>query len=177
MKPALEIWKVIPGYEGRYQASTQGRIRSLDREITQLGREGKPFTRKMKGRVLRPGRYAKSGHVSVVLGKGTNGKPVHQLILLAFVGPVPEEMEVRHLNGDPTDNSLANLVYGSRSDNILDVYRQGKAWRKLTVEDVQAIRKDLKDGRRVQLIADEYDVTISTIYRIRKGETYSWLES
>ena len=57
----LEIWKDIPGYEGRYQASTYGRIRSVDREITQLGRGGQPFTRRLKGRILRPAATKKKG--------------------------------------------------------------------------------------------------------------------
>jgi hypothetical protein len=59
--------------------------------------------------------------------------------MLTFVGAPPDGMEVLHNNGDPTDNRLENLRYGTRTENILDVYRQGKVWRKLSVDDVQAI--------------------------------------
>src|SRR5690606_23518834 len=112
------------------QVSSLGRVRSLTRQITQIGRGGNPFTRTIKGRILRPGRYCSSGHVSVVLKKGSIGKPVHQLVMLAFKGPTPAGEEIRHLNGIPTDNRLSNLAFGTRTDNILDVYRIGKRWRK-----------------------------------------------
>jgi hypothetical protein len=139
-----EIWKDIPGYEGRYQASSFGRIKSLKRQV----RGANPYTRNtflrtLPERILRPGRYCKAGHVSVVLGRGTTGIPVHQLIMVTFVGESPKGMEVLHNNGDPTDNRLENLRYDTRTENILDVYRQGGRWRKLDIEDVFAIRYPL----------------------------------
>ena len=100
-----EYWKDIPGYVGKYQASTMGKIRSLDRIVN--GRchyTGKKFNRHIKGKVLRPGHYCKSGHLSVVLGRGRAGTPVHQLILLTFEGPAPAGKEVLHINGNPADN-------------------------------------------------------------------------
>lgn len=48
-----EVWKVIPGYEGLYQASNLGRIRSKDRTIAQVSRYGTPIERKLKGRILK----------------------------------------------------------------------------------------------------------------------------
>lgn len=122
-----EIWKDIPGYEGWYQASNMGRIRSVDRLVRGVCHHtGKAFYRKAKGKILRPVRYCKCGHVSVVLGHGAAGSPVHRLIMKTFAGEAPEGMEVLHKNGDPTDNRLENLRYGTRTENILDVYRQGK---------------------------------------------------
>jgi len=172
-----EIWKDIPGYEGRYQASTEGRIRSLDRQV--LGKchyTGKPFYRTVKGRILRPGRFCKTGHLSVVLGHGTAGKPVHQLVILTFVGPPPEGMEVLHRNGDPTDNRLKNLHYGTRSENILDVYRQGGKWRKLSIDDVQSIRFGFYCGIKEVELAAMYDVTPSIISAIKTGRNFAWLK-
>lgn len=171
----MEIWKDIPGYEGQYQASTLGRIRSVDRQITQMGRFGKPFTRTMKGRVLRPGRYCKSGHVSVTLGKGAFGKPVHQLVMLTFVGPPPMGMEVRHLNGDPTDNRLCNLAYGTRSENILDVYRIGKRWRKLSKAEALEIKRRLAAGESGAALSREFGVSETSISRLKVGVTFQWL--
>ncbi|NLB17419.1 MAG: HNH endonuclease, partial [Syntrophomonadaceae bacterium] len=108
-----EIWKDIPGYEGEYQASTFGRIKSVKRKvISKNWYTGNPFYRTVPERILKPGRFCKSGHVSVVLRKGTSGKPVHQLILRTFIGEVPQDMEVLHINGNPTDNCLSNLRYG-----------------------------------------------------------------
>lgn len=167
-----ELWQDIPGREGHYQASTLGRIRSLDRFVP--GVNGSK--RLIKGRVLRPGRYDKCGHVSVVLGRGENGKPVHQLVAATFLGECPLNQEVLHINGDPADNRLENLRYGTRTDNILDVYRQGKAWRKLTAEDVKNIRREKALGCSAKELAARYCVSESHIYTVVKGDKeYAWL--
>lgn len=170
-----ELWKDIPGYEGKYQVSNLGRVRSLDRYITQIGHGGTPFTRLIRGKTLKPGKYCKSGHLSVVLGKGMPGRPVHQLVALAFYGPPPEKCDVRHLNGNPQDNRLENLAYGSRSQNILDVYDQGKAWRKLTREQAQQAKKMLREGVSCREIAEHLNVGIHTIYGIKQGRCFKWL--
>lgn len=108
----MEEWRDIPGYEGRYQASDLGQVRSLDRvEQTIDG------PRRYRGRVLHPGRRRASGHVAVCLGK-RNTKDVHPLVLRAFVGPPPEGHEALHLNHTPTDNRLNNLRWGTRGENI-----------------------------------------------------------
>lgn len=173
----VEIWKDIPGYEGRYQASTEGRIRSVDRVVYSRSRTTRlPFARKIKGQILRPGRYCKAGHVSVILGRKTSGLPVHQLIMRTFVGEPPAGQEVRHKNGIPADNRLANLEYGTRRDNILDVYRQGKAWRTLTTDDVLEIRKRITEGDKGADIARDFGVTPTTISAIKHGRCYTWLE-
>lgn len=171
-----EIWKDIPGYEGRYQASTEGNIRSVDRVVySRNWYTGQPFARHIKGRILRPGRFCKNGHVSVVLGHGAVGSPVHQLIMLTFVGPPPAGQEVRHKNGDPTDNRLSNLEYGTRTDNILDVFYQGKAWRKLSIEDVEQIRFGISTGISGADLAGMYGVSETAISNIKNGRSFSWL--
>ena len=105
----MENWKDIPGYEGRYQVSDQGRVKS--------------FCRTVEGVLLRPGRMP-GGHLSVALGKG-NSQCVHKLVLLAFVGAAPEKYECLHSNGIPSDNRLENLRWGTRSENIKDAVRHG----------------------------------------------------
>lgn len=172
-----ETWKDIPGYEGHYQASDHGRIRSVDRTVN--GRNPytrERFERRVKGRVLKPGRYCKSGHLAVVLGKGTPGKPVHQLVMLTFQGPSPAGTEVCHNNGDPADNRLENLRYDTRRENILDVYRQGRAWRQLTLDDVSYIRFALFCGMPGVELAHQFGVSQSCISAIKTGRTYSWAQ-
>ncbi len=71
----METWKDIPGYEGRYQVSDEGRVRSIDRPVRVVC-HGVEAVRIAKGKMLRPG-PSKSGHVTVALGRG-NSRPVHQ---------------------------------------------------------------------------------------------------
>jgi hypothetical protein len=117
-----EIWKDVPEYEGRYQVSNKGRVRS--------------FVRYSSGILLRPGRMPE-GHMSVSLGRN-NSQCVHKLVLLAFVGPPTIGHECRHLNGDPSDNRIENLVWGTRSENILDAVAHG-TW--MTKERLAALDK------------------------------------
>src|SRR5690606_11217835 len=58
-------------------------------------------------------------------GDGGKSYRVHRLVMEAFVGPLPEGMEVRHLDDDPDNNALSNLVYGTRSENLEDRVRLG----------------------------------------------------
>jgi len=103
----MEIWKLVPGYDGKYEVSDQGQIRS--------------YKRRPEGCILRPGRMP-GGHLSVALGR-KNSQCVHKLVLLAFVGAAPDKHECLHINGDPADNRLPNLRWGTRSENILDAVR------------------------------------------------------
>ena len=170
------IWKDIPGYEGRYQASSLGRIKSLKRKVR--GKNPythKEFLRTVPERILRPGRFCKSGHVSVVLGHGTAGKPVHHLVAFTFLGSRPEGLDILHINGDPVDNRVENLMYVTRRENILDVYFQEKAWRKLTIYDVVQVRELLKEGMCGVDIASKMKISQSIVSNIKCGRSFSWL--
>lgn len=164
-----EVWKDIPGFEGSYQASSLGNIRSLDRTVVQVGRWGRPFSRKLKGRVLRPASSRRDPHLYVVLRHGAPGSPVHQLVAAAFLGPCPDDCEIRHLDGDATNNRVENLRYGSRTENILDVYRQGRAWRKLTLDEIREIYVRAHNGETGSALAREYDVAPCTVSAIKVG--------
>lgn len=91
-----------------------------------------------------------------------------------FVGEPKLNQEVRHINGIPTDNRLENLEYGSRTENILDVYRQGKKWRKLRITEVRAIKDLLSKGKTVKEVAEIYGMSASQIYKIQEGRSYNW---
>jgi hypothetical protein len=105
----MEVWKLVPEYDGKYEVSDQGRVRS--------------FRRYPQGVILRPGRMP-GGHLSVALGRG-NSQCVHKLVLLTFVGAAPDKHECLHINGIPNDNRLTNLRWGTRSENMKDAYAHG----------------------------------------------------
>jgi hypothetical protein len=108
-------WRPIPGYESNYHVSDGGQVKSLPRNTT-------------RGGILRPAPSKQPGYPSVVLwrdGKQRTFK-VHQLVAAAFLGPRPDGMEVRHLNGDRLDCRLANLRYGTRAENAQDTIDHGR---------------------------------------------------
>lgn len=122
-----EEWRPVVGAVG-YEVSSRGRVRSLDRTRTYARVD--PASRRLvivarahRGRVLQPG-TAKSGHQIVVLGRGQT-RLVHRLVLEAFVGPAPANMEACHGDDDPANNNLENLRWGTRSENLAD-YRRNR---------------------------------------------------
>ena len=160
-----EIWKDIPGFEGRYQASTFGRIRSVDHAVRATP-HGVEVTRIVKGRVLRPGKHA-SGHLSVVLGRDYGSMPVHTAVALTFIGPRPHGKDVCHNDGSPENNRLDNLRYDDRTNNILDVYRIGGRWRKLSLEDIREIQRLMDCGAVGVEVARRFNVSQSTVSNIK----------
>lgn len=110
-----EIWKDIPGYNGRYQASTLGRIRSTDR-LVEKSNGLKEF---YKGRVLKAS-LVPSGYLYVGIAEEQNkfrSRRVHRLIAETFI-PNPLNLpEINHKNEDKTDNKVENLEWCSREYN------------------------------------------------------------
>ena len=103
---AGEVWRPVVGAEGRYEVSSLGRVRSLLRKVPQ---------------VLKP---TVGTHGYMTLYIYADGKrrlrSVHQLVAEAFIGPRPDGVDVRHLNGVKSDCRAVNLAFGSRSQNMLD---------------------------------------------------------
>lgn len=108
MEASKEIWRPIEGYEDYYEVSNQGRIRSLDREISG------PFgsTRRRKGVVRRP--YCCKGNLTLRLSLDGVGYRVEvaRVVWQAFKGSVPKY--ITHLDGDPLNNQPSNLVGHTR---------------------------------------------------------------
>lgn len=118
-----EEWRAIPGFEGRYEISDQGRVRSLDRIVRRF-QYGKWADQPVRGRLLKQSR-AKSGHMVLMLGRRSGIVLVHRLVLEAFSGPPPPGCECCHNNGDSTDNRIKNLRWDTRSGNNFDRVRHG----------------------------------------------------
>ncbi len=122
-----EVWRPIPKWEGLYEVSDQGRVRSLTRWVK--GRQG---LTQYQGRVLKPGYGAKYALVTLAeTGRGRRQQfYVHDLVLLVFVGPKPAGQEVCHGPTGRTDNTLVNLRYDTRSANAQDRHLFGIGWKK-----------------------------------------------
>jgi hypothetical protein len=139
MRLMVERWRPVVGFEGQYEVSDQGRVRSLARVIVQKASGYRPACLKpIKERILRPGPQ-KGGHLTVALGRG-NSKLVHVLVLEAFVGPRPEGREGCHGPGGTQDNRLSNLRWDTRSANVLDAVSWGKRTSDFYFENGQKIR-------------------------------------
>ena len=107
-----EEWRPIAGFPD-YYVSDQGRVMS---------------TKHSSPRILRQ-RIERGPYPRVELSRGHRRlchRRVHRLVAEAFHGPGGERQEVRHLNGDPTDNRAINLQWGSRSENVHDIVRHGR---------------------------------------------------
>ena len=112
-----ETWKDIPGYEGLYQVSDMGRVRSLDRIIVDAS---KNRTRKLNGKILKPCKDAK-GYLIVDLSKGGRKKTikVHKLVAIAFLNHKRCGMEevVDHIDNNQQNNRLDNLQLTTQRRN------------------------------------------------------------
>lgn len=117
-----EEWRPVPGYEGIYEVSSLGRVRSLPRE--RICKNG--VVKKLKGKFLRQSESA-GGYLKVGLWDERGGRTfhVHKVVMLGFVGEPPHGLEVRHLDGNNKNNTLDNLKYGTCSENHLDRVRHG----------------------------------------------------
>ena len=123
-----EIWKDVVGFEGLYQVSTLGRVKSLERRA----RNG-CGTRRVRERILKPGLMWKSKNTNKkyrIVGLAKEGTVVMQLIstlmLTAFVGPRPLGGQALHWNDISTDDRLINLYWGNIKDNAQDAIRNGR---------------------------------------------------
>lgn len=121
---AGEVWKDIGGYEGLYQVSNLGRVRSVRRMANcPVMKSG---TRLVRERILKPWRFLRKGKVlalGVDLSKNNKVKKfhIHKLVLTSFVGPCPDGMEACHFpDRDVTNNRLDNLRWDTHSNNEAD---------------------------------------------------------
>ena len=184
LRYAPEYWTDIPGYEGYYQISNHGNVKSLDRVIKE--KTGK--TQALKGRVLKQ-RINSGGYYSIGLGK--NGSKaafaIHQLVAQAFLDNPDNKPTVNHLNGVKTDNNVSNLEWATYSENLSHAYSTGlrtsvssKAIgeknyrRKLKPEQVVEIKRLLVEGNLTHKeIAKKYGVSRSTIGSINSNRYWS----
>lgn len=169
-----ETWKPVVGYEGLYEVSDRGRVRSVNR-VVPSGRGG---VARRNGRMLSLV-ADKDGYLKAHLcANGVRQHHfVHTLVCKAFNGVGGPGEEVRHLDGNRTNNSKDNLAWGTASENRRDCYRYGgRTGRgKLYREQVLEIRERLARGERKTDLAREYGVHHMNIHAIATGAHFSYI--
>lgn len=173
-----EKWETVTGYEGRYEVSSKGRVRSVSRTATYI--TGKRAI--VRGRVLSQSR--RQGKCNTICLMDADGArktmPIHRLVLNAFVGPRPGGMVCCHNNGNPHDNRLKNLRWDTQTNNHLDKRRHGTAaWgernpqAKLTRNQVVEIRERVAAGELQRVVGAEFGVTQPTVSEICSGKNWT----
>jgi CO dehydrogenase/acetyl-CoA synthase alpha subunit len=121
----MEIWKDIPGFEGRYQVSDQGRVKSLPFMQRYLLRNGQEAFRRTGARILAQ-QLINSGYslAHLHLDNARTALTVHSLVAQAFL-PGPPGETVNHKNGVKTDNRASNLEWTTYSENHLHAVATG----------------------------------------------------
>ena len=168
-----EVWRAVKDYEGLYEVSDCGCVRSFDR-IDARGRF-------CKGRILAP-HLAPSGYAQVHLYRDgvQESRRIHRMVLETFTGPAPsKDHQTCHYNGVKDDNRLSNLRWGTWVENCADSARLGVTPRgeqvagvKLCALDVELIR-ELATTIPKQAIANWFDVGNSTIRDIVNRKTWA----
>lgn len=166
----MENWKDIPGYEGRYQVSDLGNVRSVDRRVRTVSKFGAETTRAVRGVVLKPQKHS-AGYLHVRIEGET--RIIGHLVLEAFVGPRSAFQECAHGDGDKHNNRASNLRWTTPLDNAADRRKHGtsgageaNANAKLTAADVSAVREARGPQR---LIGEAFGIAQSQVSRIKRG--------
>jgi hypothetical protein len=178
---AHEEWRDVVGYEGYYQVSNLGRVRSVDRRIIDsFGNE-----RFYKGKPLKPS-LKSTGYYSVALCKDGNKDTaaIHRLVATAFLESDSNHTYIDHIDGDRTNNKLSNLRWCTQKENLkyaaeagsIDqsrIARAGKRYiskHKMGGHLTRVLRSDGKIYPSVREAARDLGVTASSVYKVLNGE-------
>lgn len=179
----MEIWKDVKGYEGSYQVSNLGRVKSLDREI-----KSRYGFRKIKGIILKE-IPDKDGYYRVNLKESQNGKTknIHRLVATAFIDNKENKPQVNHINGVKNDNNVNNLEWSTLSENRQHAYNTGlqnsftrrgakNNFNKLTKSQVIQIRESYKKGLiTYKELAYKFKVSPGCIGSIIRKQNWNWI--
>lgn len=171
-----EVWVDIPEYAGYYMVSNFARVKSVDRFVDNK-RFGKVFK---KSQILSPGRNS-DGYLIVVLKKDSKSKTIslHKIVAMCFVQNEFLYNEVNHIDGNKQNNLPSNLEWCTRKQNMThSVLSKLRDYSKpfdcskfrLTEQEILFIFNSKED---TILLANRFNLTKSSIQRIRSGKTYS----
>lgn len=174
-----EEWRPVVGYEGLYEVSNLGQVRSVQRRVSWQG-----TLTTVRARVFKPCDNA-NGHKYVTLCNGgrrtRRNHLIHRMVLEAFVGPCPPGMECRHFpDRDPSNNRLENLRWGTRRQNMRDKFIHGTHLHgerspnaKINDSQAKAIIQLLRTGKLMQKeIAARFGINPGIVQAIASGKTW-----
>lgn len=168
-------WRPIPEWEGCYEASNTGLIRSIDRAI----RHATGVTHRHKGRVLRP-KINNNGYKMVGLYDAPTNrsefKTVHRLVALTFL-PNPNALpEINHIDGNKLNCAFENLEWCTEQHNSRHSTRlRLNPVSKLTDAQVREVLISAANGETARSLARRFGVNVRGIKRIKSGESYRWV--
>jgi hypothetical protein len=176
-KLAAEEWRPVVGYEGIYEVSSAGRIKTLPRTVTRRNGTTVP----VKERIKKPYICLKGGYPTIWLQRNGNrvNRYIHALVAEAFIGPRPDRHDVCHADGNPTNNTVSNLRYGTRTENAADAIAHDRLYRgeahhysRLTKDEVLAMRQMHADGCSETEIANRFGVSASNAHHVVTRKTW-----
>lgn len=176
-----EEWKPIPNFYG-YEVSSMGRIRSVDRIIQKKDFRGILVNYRFKGMVRRLHLDKSNGYLGQVLGHAERGQVMvrcHRAVWEAFRGPIPEGLQINHINGQKTDNRLENLELTTGVKNTLHamknkLFKRNQSKSLLADDEVRAIRFFCEIGKAKRYRrGDEVVSTIAKIFSRPSTQIYS----
>ncbi len=181
-----EIWIPVKDFEGLYEVSNLGRLKSLDFYESFYRKDlGKTIFRLKKEKIkyLKP---SKAGYILVKLYKDKIETSIrmHRVVALSFIPNPENKPQVNHINGIKHDNRLVNLEWNTQSENMLHAYEKGlntptsqKGFKnsncKLDLESILKIRKHKKKYGSAIDFCLELGISKSTYHDIRAGRKWS----
>lgn len=173
----FETWRPVVGYEGHYEVSSFGRVRSVTRTHTVLSRWGRLMQRTRVGRPM-PTYEDPNGYAQVRLCKNGKSKTtrVSRMVLTAFVGVPQPGDEAGHRDDNPANNTLCNLEWVSRLQNEVQKTQRGRRPEstagKLDRNAAVVIRDMRASGFRLQEIAALFNCHFSNVGYICQNKTW-----
>ena len=165
-----EIWKDIDGYEGYYQVSNMGRVRSVDRVVEHPTNGARVLNGKLRKLKLHRSGYH---HLGLTKDGETKYRLVHRLAAQAFIPNPESKPQVNHIDGVKTNNNVSNLEWATHKENTVHAVENKLIKTKLNKEDVIAIRLLYSKGKhKLRDISSLFNVHYSTISEIVNG--VSW---
>lgn len=122
-----EIWKDVIGYEGLYQVSNTGKVRSIERTFTMENRWGSKIEMQVKAKELVISKYKNYGYTYCSLCKEGKAKKfkMHRLIAIHFIDNPENYPFINHINAIRDDNRIENLEWCTHSHNMKHKFKMG----------------------------------------------------